>query len=221
MKKELHMNKKIAFLATLVVVVLGLSGASIAGSSFSTDNSGQVAPRRALTDISQLSAFSRSSDFSPSERASLAQLRTQTSDYPTDIAAGRILISSARPFVIPGEAGFVWIVKTSDGGICEFMPQLAPGNAPGFSSGCSSLDDFNRAGLAALNHGSKENFVAVVIQPSDVAAPVVTSPDGGAKTLPVQSNVTVASLRTGQAVTSGGSVFATEDLAGEAPKPAQ
>lgn len=211
------MNKKVVFLTTLAAIVLGASSVSVAGIALSTDNSSAVAPRAALSDVSQLKVFDRSNSFSTAERSSLDQLRAQLASYPTDIAAGRVVVASARPFPIPGESGFVWIAKTSDGGICEFMPQLAPGNAPGFSSGCGSIDDFNRAGLAALNYGSKDNFISVVVQPSDVAAPVVSSPDGPSRTLPVQSNVTVASLKAGQAVKTGGSSFSTNDLPRQAP----
>ena len=109
--------------------------------------------------------------------------------------------------------GIVWIAKSADGGICAFTPQLSPDAPAGFSSTCSSLSDFNKTGLATLTAGADDDFVSVSVQPSDVAAPVVLESDGDAERLPVDSNVSVATVEPGEAVSSGGMTLSTYDVA--------
>lgn len=206
------MNRNVILFSVVVFVALGLTGVAVAGMSLDSEGAQQAAPRAALTDIGQLQVFARSSNFSAPELASLEGLKTESENYPTNSLAGRADFSTARPFAIPGGEDLVWIAQTSDGGICSFMPQLAPSNAPGYSSGCSSLKDFNETGVLMLNFGENNDYIAVAVQPNDVAAPVIKRSDGTSIALPVQSNVAIGILSGGDAITSGGLTLSTAAL---------
>lgn len=212
------MKKLLVFISAIALLALASAGASVAGILPATG--GDAPPSRpVISDVDALPVFDQLPSLTKAQSASLESLKSQISDYPTDISAGNVEFNSARPFSIPGENGFIWIAKTSDGAVCEFMPQMEPGTPGGFSSGCSSLEDFNRTGLSTLNFGSHGDFVAVSIQPDGVDPAEVLRTDGSKSTLPQTDGVTVANVSLGQAVESGGVTLATSDLASSMKAP--
>lgn len=204
---------RLIFTGLIAAVSLSAVGVALAGPVGNAIDAGQNAsPRVALRDIGALSVFDKSPEFTEAESASLARLSQQLKSTKYPGMAGRADLTSARPFAT-SQGDFVWVTKTSDGGICEFIPQLAAGLSAGFSSSCSTLGDFNQNGLATVVRGKGDTFLVVAVQSADVPPPAVLMPDGRTRTLPVQSNVTVAEVERGASVKSGGATLSTESLA--------
>lgn len=216
------MKKKKVFLPVLVAaLVLGLAGISVGESAFQTEAESPLPPRTALTKIGDLEALASKAPTGPAELRSLNVLKGQLGSYGRgdEGSVGKIDVSSARPFAIPGGKGFLWVAKTNDGGICTFIPQLDVSMSGGFTAACNPLADFNASGIGGLSSIGGGEFLGYSIQPPGLAAPVVKAPDGGSRTVPVRSSVAIAILRDGEALQSGGITMATNDTATAADVP--
>lgn len=208
------MKKKIVLPVLVAALVLGLAGISIGESTFRTEAESPLPPRAALAKIDDLEALSSNAPLGTAERKSLDVLKGQISSYgrSDEGSVGKIDVASARPFVIPGGKGFLWVTKTTDGGICVFLPQLASGMSGGFTAACNPLADFNASGIAGLSPIGEDEFLGYSIQPPGVAPPVVKSSDGATRSVPVRSSVAIAVLGDGEALKSGGLTLASDDI---------
>lgn len=202
------MNKKLIVFALTAVIAVGVAGVSVAGGLLTSDVQPEPTPRAALADIGQLRAFQTPKPSTESEKRSLDALRTYLGTFPAGSLAARADLSSARAFDVSGSDHLAWIAKTANGGICAFSPDSA-GNV---AAACSTLADFNQAGLISISGGSDSKAVITVVQPDGVGDPVVKSPDGTSRRVPLRNNVAIATGQTGDAVSAGGVTVATDNL---------
>lgn len=208
------MKKKVVLSGLVLALTLSVVGVSLGGTSFKTEADAQLPPRTALAQIDDLDALSTKNAFTLPEQKSFEILEGQVGTYRRDDegSVSKIDIGSARPFAIPSDKGYVWVAKTSDGGICAFTPQLAPGMSGGFTAACNPLKDFNGSGLAGLSRIGENEFLGYSIQPPGVEPPVVVDVGGESEVVPVRSGVAIAILGHRQALKTGGLTLTADDL---------
>lgn len=209
------MNKRSTVFLLAAIATLVFSGIAVAAVKYQSGTDSTTAPqaRQALNSAVSLPALQRPADFTADELAAGKALAAGLANHdPSEGAASRVVLSSARPFPLPDNQGFAWVARTSRDEICLFSPELGAEKLI-YSGACNTLSQFNEAGIVGVSPGgAKGQYVGYAVQPAGVRT-TIGDADGSKRDAAATDGVVIAALGAGESFSSGGLAIATDDLA--------
>jgi hypothetical protein len=210
------MNKRSTVFLIAAFAMLVCSGIAVAAVKYQSGTDSATAPqsRQALGSAAALPALQGPAEFTEDELAAKKVLEAGLANHdPSEGAASRVVLSSARPFPLPDHQGFAWVARTSEDEICLFSPQLGVKQKPTYSGACNSLAHFNEGGIVGVSPGGAVGrYVGYAVQPAGVRT-TIGEADGSKRDADATNGVVIASLGSGESFSSGGLAIATDDLA--------
>lgn len=210
-----RLSRRTLVVAVVAIGTLVCSGIGVAAVKYQSGRDSATAPeaRQALSSAADLPALQRPAEFTADELAAKKVLEAGLVNHDlSEGAAGRVVLSSARPFSLPDNEGFAWVARTSEDEICLFSPRLG-GEELTYSGACNSLDQFNQGGIVGVSPGGGDGrYIGYAVQPEGVRS-VIGEADGSKRDAVATDGVVIASLGAGESFSSGGLALATDDLA--------
>jgi hypothetical protein len=209
-----RLSRRTLVVAVVSIATLVSSGIGVAAVQYQSGRDSATAPqaRQALSSAADLPALQGSAEFTADELAAKNALGAGLASHdPSEGAASRVVLSSARPFSLPDNQGFAWVARTSEDEICLFSPKLG-GERLSYSGACNSLAQFNEGGIVGVSPGGAEGrYVGYAVQPAGVRT-TIGEADGSKRDASATDGVVIASLAAGESFSSGGLALATDDL---------
>lgn len=215
LKRGTTMNRRSTVFLLAAIATLVCSGIAVATVKYQGGTDSATAPeaRQSLSSAAALPALQGPAEFTADELAAKRALEAGLANHdPSEGAASRVVLSSARPFPLPDNQGFAWVARTSKDEICLLSPELGAEKLL-YSGACNTLAQFNEVGIVGVSPGGAEgHYIGYAVQPTGVRT-TIGEANGSKRDAAATDGVVIASLVSGELFSSGGFAIATDDLA--------